>query len=288
MIEPRRTGDPTKTLIALAAALALTTSACSRPATRADDVAAAPEPVASAEVPAPSEVSSSAVAPPPSASAAAAAPPCAGVPARPGVEAHEGNIYFCAQDGAARKLTASGKDDSPALSPDGKRVVFVRAEGIASVEADEARVTDNRILLFDLASGQTREIAKNGTCLSLWSPVFAFDDFVLLDARGYEIPRYTYTSVCGVDLRKKTPEVKTVASGTDCVTAIRSGPHRGHLYAEGYRSPGPTEYFAIVDRSGHIVRELEASAMTEDPPEGPVAQTGAFCRPSRRLDFRKK
>ncbi|MDI3289882.1 hypothetical protein [Polyangium sp. 15x6] len=208
MSEPRRTGDPTKTLVALAAAFALAASACSRPASRSDDVAVAPEPVASAEVPAP--------------------PP------------------------------------------------------------EVSRVTDNRILLHDLASGQTSEIARNGTCLSLWSPVFAFDDLVLLDARGYEIPRYTHTSVCGVDLRKKSPVVNTVASGTDCVTAIRSGPHRGHLYAEGYRSPGPTEYFAIVDRSGRAVRELEASAITEDPPEGPVAQTGAFCRPPRRLDFEKK
>ncbi|MDI1480215.1 hypothetical protein QHF84_26585 [Polyangium sp. y55x31] len=266
----------------LAAAFAVVASACSRPSTRTDDVA-------SAEAPAPPpQVPPSAIAPPPSASAAAAAPPCAGVRARPGVEAHEGNIHFCAQDGSARKLTDSGKDTSPMLSPDGKRIVFVRAEGIGPVEGDDARVTDNRILLHDLASGQTREIAKNGTCLSLWSPVFAFDDLVLLDTRGYEIPRYTHTSVCGVDLRTNPPVVKAIATGTDCVMAIRSGPYRGHLYAEGWRSPGPSAYFAIVDRSGRTVRELEASAFTEDPPEGPVAQTGAFCRPPRRLDFRKK
>ncbi|MDI1449102.1 hypothetical protein [Polyangium sp. 6x1] len=292
MTEPSRTGDPKKTLGVLAATFALAASACSRPATQTNDAAVTTEPIASPNASAPAAPSSTGVspnAPAPSASAAAvAALPCAGVEPRSRVEAHEGNIYFCGQDGSARKLTDSGKDNSPALSPDGTRVVFVRAEGISSVEADGFRVTDNRILLHDLASGQTREVAKNGTCLSLWSPVFAFDDLVLLDARGYELPRYTHTSVCGVDLRRKTPVVQAIASGTDCVAAIRSGPYRGHLYAEGYRSPGPTEYFAIVDRSGHIVRELEASASTEDPPEGPAAQTGAFCRPPRRLDFRKR
>ncbi|MDC0743044.1 hypothetical protein [Polyangium mundeleinium] len=281
---PTATRQKGKPQAALMIAAALVASGCSRRESRDPAPSAGPEAPVAASAP-PPEVSAEAA---PSASVAAAAPPCAGAEARPGVEAHEGHIYYCAQDGSARKLTDSGKDNSPALSPDGKRVVFVRAEGISPADEDGIRVTDNRILLHDLASGQTREIAKNGMCLSLWSPVFAFDDLVLIDARGYEIPRYTHTSVCGVDLREKTPVVKAVAGGTDCVVAIRTGPYRGHLYAEGWRSPGPTESHEIVDRAGRSVRQLEASAFTDDPPEGPGAQTGAFCRPPRRLDFHKK
>ncbi|TKC99962.1 PD40 domain-containing protein [Polyangium fumosum] len=282
---PPATRQKGKPQAALMIAAALVASGCSRGESKDPAPSAKLEatPAASASPP-----EASAAAAPSASVAAAAAPPCVGAEARPGVEAHEGHIYLCAQDGSARKLTDSGKDKSPALSPDGKWVVFVRAEGIAPVDEEGMQLTDNRILLHDLATGQTREIAKNGTCLSLWSPVFAFDDLVLIDARGYEIPRYTHTSVCGVDLREKTPVVKAIAGGTDCVVAIRTGPHRGHLYAEGWRSPGPTEYYEIVDRAGRTVRPLEASAFTDDPPEGPGAQTGAFCRPPRRLDFHKR
>jgi len=43
------------------------------------------------------------------------------------VEVHDGNVYLN-DGGAATRLTESGKDRSPALSPDGSKVVFVRDE----------------------------------------------------------------------------------------------------------------------------------------------------------------
>jgi dipeptidyl aminopeptidase/acylaminoacyl peptidase len=41
-------------------------------------------------------------------------------------EEQNGNIVYRGKDGKVRQVTASGKDHSPALSPDGTRIVFVR------------------------------------------------------------------------------------------------------------------------------------------------------------------
>ena len=46
---------------------------------------------------------------------------------RPIVEATSGNIFLRSQTGEATQLTASGRDSTPVLSPDGRWIVFVRA-----------------------------------------------------------------------------------------------------------------------------------------------------------------
>jgi hypothetical protein len=95
--------------------------------------------------------------------------------------------------------------------------------------------------------------------------------------------------VCGVDLRKEPPVVVGIAGGTNCVTAVRSGPFRGLLYADGYHptfTSGPAAYFELVDRAGRTVRSLERSAYSDDPAED-APQTGAFCGQPRRLDFQR-
>lgn len=56
------------------------------------------------------------------------------------VFAEKGNIYYCPSGKQRIQLTSSGKDSYPALSPDGKKVAFIRkstAKAYLSVGAEE-------------------------------------------------------------------------------------------------------------------------------------------------------
>src|SRR5262245_29055637 len=76
-----------------------------------------------------------------------AAPPA---PCRAGADRiveRGGNLFLCDPDGASHPLTREGVDAAPSVSPDGKRVAFLRRFGEESLGDGMGTITDSRVMV---------------------------------------------------------------------------------------------------------------------------------------------
>jgi hypothetical protein len=235
-----------------------------------------PEPTATpsaVSAPAPEDGGSAATDGGSSSSASAAAPGDAGAPLCAGgtrrvVEA-SGNLTLCEADGTSRPLTTGGQDEVGSLSPDGRRVVFLRMLGKQRIRVGTTsiEIADNRVMVLDPASGAVTEVARNDArdgCLSLWNPRFADDGAVILEAHGYEQPTVHNLSVCVADLRART--LRVVGTGTRCTIFITAGRYRGSFYVSTLEigNAGQLSFTELVDRHGRVVRKLDGNPFAVD------------------------
>jgi dipeptidyl aminopeptidase/acylaminoacyl peptidase len=195
--------------------------------------------------------------------------------AQPGqVSVVAGDLYWQAPGAPARRLTHRGLDRDPALSPDGRRVVFVRTVKPAA-HGDDAEVT--ALFVFDLASGrETRVIAPRASAdapsafTRIRRPTFSLNGrfvYVLADAWA------TTEAVHQVDLTRGS-ERFVVDGDTDLV--IRDGPWRGYLLVQRriYRPEGGADTPTWVVRpDGKPMFEVPGTAVTgRDSGRGAVAR----------------
>lgn len=196
-----------------------------------------------------------------SASASVSAATCRGS----AVIAKDGNLYRC-RESALRQLTHEGKDEAPTLSPDGKRVAFLRRLGEESPR-DGLPLPDNRVMLLELDSHRTTEIGKNSVCVSLWSPKFAFDDAVLVESYGFAEAAARSRSVCAIDLTTK--KMSLLSRGTLCALPVTAGRYRGNfLVPESSEGNVAVEKHWVVDKAGVVVRRF---------PNNPLAEVWSAC-----------
>jgi hypothetical protein len=189
-----------------------------------------------------------------------------GAGCRGSVIAKDGNLYRCERDGSLTALTRGGKDDSTSLSPDGKRVAFLRKLGEETPE-DGVAIADNRVMLLDLASRKTSEIGQNGVCVSLWAPKFAFDDVVLVESYGLSEAAARNRSVCAIDLATK--KMSLLSRGTLCALPITAGRYRGNFFVpESSEGSAAVEKHWVVDKAGVVVRRF---------PNNPLAEVWSAC-----------
>jgi hypothetical protein len=180
-----------------------------------------------------------------------------------------GNLTLCEADGTSRPLTTSGHDEVGSLSPDGLRVVFLRMLGKQRIHVGKTpiEIADNRVMILELASGATTEIARNDEragCMSLWSPRFADDGAVILEAHGYEQPTVHNLSVCVADLRARALHV--IGTGTRCTIFITTGRYRGDFYVSTIEigASGQVSLNKLVDRRGRVVKRFDGNPFAVD------------------------
>ncbi|MDI1477635.1 hypothetical protein [Polyangium sp. y55x31] len=205
--------------------------------------------------------------------AAAVASPCAASAGKTTVVEHERELFSCAPNAAPRKLTTGGKDWAPSLAADGKHVVFLRDAGTQRVRLgsgpnDFVDISDDRVMLLDLETGDLTEIGRNDEregCLSLGPPQLVDAKTVIVAAHGYEVPTIHNLSVCLVDI--PTRKLHLLGHRTRCALPITAGRHKGRFYVSHMDfkvGQGVYESNRLVDREGHIVKRLEDNPFIRD------------------------
>lgn len=295
----------------LCACAALTTQGCGGGVERAEPVGASVKtPVAWVKLPAAKQKPEPAPPPP----TPVAPKPCDGVDAAtPEVVVHEADAWLCRPGAAAEQLTTTGDVLSAALSPNRARVALVRhlgkvkarlgGVGFQAAPADDAEaseIDDDRIYLLDLTSAPattppevgdagadaapTRarelvEVAKNGVCLSLGAPDFAFDDGLVVPSYGYGGGTIHNRFVCFVDL--KTKRTTMLGQHTTCSVVIRKGRYAGALFVPRARfkvAGGLIDDLVVIDRRGVVLRSFDEHPFKVDlDGDGEVAQDEGFC-----------
>ncbi len=142
------------------------------------------------------------------------------------VEAMDGDVVVRDARGREARLTTEGRDDSPALSPDGKRVVFRRhatraREGPLSLHLIGVDDDDEpELLVVEDPSGSSAELPL----VDLADPEFS------LDAKRvyFHVQNGRLGALFGVELTSKKASWILTAVATE---QIRRGPYRGHFFA---------------------------------------------------------
>ncbi|HEY3898045.1 MAG TPA: hypothetical protein VGM54_05490 [Chthoniobacter sp.] len=173
------------------------------------------------------------------------------------VTEEKGNIVFTSADGLQKQLTDSGHDSAPALSPDGKRVVFVRdtPDKIVATGSGDVSATELWIVGSDgkkptmLIQGRDSQDAKQvigGIAGAQFSP----------DGRHvYFVSASTATSgaVHVLDLATKKEWFFTDGSGLEVVP---NGDYKGYLLVQKHKyliGGGAYDWFWLLKPDGKEV-----------------------------------
>jgi dipeptidyl aminopeptidase/acylaminoacyl peptidase len=152
------------------------------------------------------------------------------------VTVEAGNVVYQPRSGAPRRLTASGRDASPALSPDGRTVAFVRATPGRTVAAGsgDAQATELWVVGTDGAGARMLVRGRDGASpeevlAGLAEPRFSPDGRLLYFASQAWV---TSSAVHVVDLG--TGRERFVLAG-DLVDVVPRGEYAGHLLVGQHR-----------------------------------------------------
>ena len=184
------------------------------------------------------------------------------------VEARGGDVYFrpgC--DLPARRLTASGSDSQPRLSPDGRLVVFVREARRDSVETAQGRVPASSIWIVRTGGGGLRKLveARSDTAPERALAAFQAPQFSPDGRRIYFLSSAWATSgaVHFVDVASGARRFLVPGNSLEVAT---TGRYAGHLLVEQHRyfvAGGSYDWlwlFTPLGREVGPVAESEAAA----------------------------
>ena len=195
----------------------------------------------------------------------------------PSVSARDGNIYIRDDAGQERQLTSSGRDSNPALDPQGKWVVFVRALAGKKI-ASGAGEHDAAELWQVRADGKEPLMLVRTRQSDKMENVIAGFDEVQFSADGrlvyFVTPAWaTSGAVHAVDTTSR--EERFVVAG-DNLKVLHSGKYRDHLLVQQHRyflGGGSYDWFYLFTPDAKEVGVLgEDTANFEDmylePPPG--------------------
>lgn len=174
------------------------------------------------------------------------------------VSIDRGNVVLTRSGARPAQLTSGGRDRDPALSPDARRVAFVRGEGDASELwiVDAAGGAPRRLV------GARRSAEPQENLTSFASPRFSPDGatvYVLTEAWA------TSGAVHAVDVA--TGRVRFVCPGNS-LQVVPRGEHAGHLVVSQHRyfvGGGSYDWYWLVTPAGAEVGPIgESTAMFEE------------------------
>lgn len=175
----------------------------------------------------------------------------------PTVVAEQGHIVLVEASGKKRKLTASGQDSEPSLSPDGKAIVFVRKGSGPKLAAASGEVEANELWWMSTSGGKPRRLVSSAAhddpkkfLGALQSPQFSPDGktvFFLSAAWA------TSSAVHKVDVA--TGKVRFVAAGNS-LELIPHGEYQGRLIVQMHKyflGGGSYDWFWVLEPDGREV-----------------------------------
>jgi dipeptidyl aminopeptidase/acylaminoacyl peptidase len=167
------------------------------------------------------------------------------------VAARDGNIVFVDDAGSARQLTRGGMDSSPALSPDGKQVAFVRrTPGRTTETADEIWVvgTDAK-RARRLVEAREHQDPKQ-TLAALKSPAFSPDGrWIYFLSSAWATSDAVHA--IGIDGLKE----RFIADGNS-LDVVRAGQYQGALIVrkhEYFLGGGSYDWYWLLSASGQEI-----------------------------------
>ncbi len=176
-----------------------------------------------------------------------------------GVSAQSGRLRLTYPHHAPVTVTGTGTASEPCLSPDRRRVAYVRAASGANIDTGAGPAAPNQIWLLDTASGKTMRLAASQDSpdvplilAGLNSPAFSADGrevFFLSAAWAVS------DAVHAVSLA--TRRVRFVCDGNS-FTVLRQGRHRGMLLVEKHKyhsgEGGAYDALWLVTPSGREIK----------------------------------
>ncbi len=175
------------------------------------------------------------------------------------VFARGGNLFVLGKPGHAKRLMASGRDSDPSMSPDGKRVVFVRGTPGRTIETGAGSVEAKEIWVADSKGGRPVRIVRGEgsqdprkVLAGFRAPQFSPDGrLIYFLSHAYA----TSDAVHRVDVN--TRKVSFVCDG-NTLEVVRKGEHRGHLIVlrHRYTAQGSSDEYWLMDPHGKEVRRI--------------------------------
>ncbi|WP_224369574.1 TolB family protein [Hyalangium versicolor] len=181
----------------------------------------------------------------------------------PTVTEEKGNLVWVESNGAKRQLTSLGQDSQPALSPDGKSLVFVRKGAGRKLESASGEVDANEIWWMDTAGGKPRRLVQSAASDdpkkflgALQAPQFAPDGKTVFFLSAAWT---TSNAVHKVDVA--TGKVQFIAAG-NTLEVVPRGDHRGRLIVQVHKyflGGGSYDWYWLLEPDGR-----EVGAIGED------------------------
>jgi hypothetical protein len=185
---------------------------------------------------------------------------CVAVTARPlsaqSVSAQHGNIVFTDATGRMVRLTDSGQDFAPSLSPNGALVVFVRHTPGEFVEVGWGDAEAREIWVIS-PDGRNPTMLVRGAEKDSWE-----DRLAQLDRPQFlsDSQRIVFDSALAavdgtINVANPATGVRRIGGGHG-VEVVRSGPYRDHLIVRRhryFRGGGSYDYFWLITIDGDLI-----------------------------------
>jgi dipeptidyl aminopeptidase/acylaminoacyl peptidase len=178
------------------------------------------------------------------------------------VLAKDGNVLVIDRFGRTRKLTTSGRDSQPSMSPNKTKIAFVRSTpgrtvlaALGDIDATELWLVDSDVKRSELLISGRQDDDPQKTLAGLSSPQFS-----PTGKKVYFLSEAWVTSLAVhvVDIQSK---VESFISPGNTLAVIQHGKYRGYLivqkhkYFSGVRG-GSYDYYWLLTPNGKEVRGI--------------------------------
>ncbi|HVS80914.1 MAG TPA: hypothetical protein VHE60_04205 [Pyrinomonadaceae bacterium] len=178
------------------------------------------------------------------------------------VFAKDGNVFIKNKSGQTKKLTALGKDSQPSLSPDRRRIAFVRRTPGKTVQTSLSDTEATELWLVD-SDGKQPELLVSGkedgdpkkSLADFSSPQFSPDG-----RRVYfmSVGWVTSGAVHVVDIQSKR---ESFVSPGNTLEVIQKGKYRGYLIVQEHKyffgaKVGSYDHYWLLTPNGKEIRRI--------------------------------
>lgn len=180
------------------------------------------------------------------------------------VSIQAGNIFIADSSGEQKQLTASGRDSSPTLSPDGRWIVFVRTVAGKKI-ASGADESDPAELWQVRADGkESTLLLRTRASEKVENLIAAFDDLQFsADGRLVYFVTPAWATSGAVHVVDTTNRKERFVLAGHNLEVVRSGEYRDHLLLQQHRyfvGGGSYDWFFLFSPDGK-----EIGPVGEDP-----------------------
>lgn len=167
------------------------------------------------------------------------------------VSEKQGNIYYDSGQGKIRQLSNSGKDSQPALSPDGKQVVFVRDAGNEETELWLMDISGSNARAIVL-NHEDQDVKKNLTEIN--NPLFA------LDGKAVYFQTFAWATSNAIHIIDLSSNKQHFVTDGNSLELVPSGKYKAYLIVSKHKyykdKDGSYDDYWLVSPKGKEIKSL--------------------------------